>query len=201
MIKIGITGGIGSGKSVVSQLLQTMGIPVYISDTASKQLTTTDPYIREQLTQLLGEEIYQKGELNKPLLASYLFESEEHMRIINQIIHPRVKEDFRKWTTQQSANSIVAMESAILIEAGFRNEVDCIVMVYSSLEIRIERAMQRDNTTRELIAQRIEKQMDDELKKTHADYIIYNDETHPLIPQVTSFIEKLRNCLSFPQND
>ena len=102
-VKIGITGGIGSGKSVVSRLLEVMGIPVYISDGETKQLMMTDSCIRSELTALLGEEVYAGGVLNKSLLASYLFGSPEHAGQINGIVHPRVKEDFRQWVCQRAA--------------------------------------------------------------------------------------------------
>lgn len=96
-IKIGITGGIGSGKSLVSRLLEVMGIPVYISDIESKRLTNSDALIRRELIALLGEEVYAGDELNKPLLASYIFGDPEHIRTVNSIIHPRVRDDFRQW--------------------------------------------------------------------------------------------------------
>ena len=143
-VKIGITGGIGSGKSVVSRLLEVMGIPVYISDGETKQLMMTDSCIRSELTALLGEEVYAGGVLNKSLLASYLFGSPEHAGQINGIVHPRVKEDFRQWVCQRAACRMAGIESAILIEAGFADEVDVVVMVYAPEEIRVQRAMKRD---------------------------------------------------------
>ena len=118
-IKIGITGGIGSGKSMVSRLLEVLGVPVYISDLETKRLMASDSLIREDLSALLGAEVYAGGTLNKPLLASYLFGSPEHAKEINCIVHPRVKEDFRRWTQCRTAFPIVGIESAILVEAGF----------------------------------------------------------------------------------
>lgn len=190
-IKIGITGGIGSGKSVVSRLLEVMGIPVYITDVESKRLTHTDPYIKEKLSSLLGERVFADGVLNKPLLASYLFGHPDHARQINGIIHPRVKNDFRSWVEKQALFSVVGMESAILIESGFADEVDVVVMVYAPLEIRIQRAVARDNSSRELIMKRIESQMDDEEKRKQADFVIVNDDDMPLIPQVLELISSL----------
>ena len=164
-VKIGITGGIGSGKSVVSRLLEVMGIPVYISDGETKQLMMTDSCIRSELTALLGEEVYVGGVLNKSLLASYLFGSPEHAGQINGIVHPRVKEDFRQWVCQRAACRMAGIESAILIEAGFADEVDVVVMVYAPEEIRVQRAMKRDASSRELIEKRIRSQMSDEEKR------------------------------------
>ena len=136
-IKIGITGGIGSGKSMVSRLLEVLGVPVYISDLETKRLMASDLFIREELSALLGAEVYAGGTLNKPLLASYLFSSPEHAKEINGIVHPRVKEDFRRWAQCHAASAIVGIESAILVEAGFTGEVDAIVMVYAPEEVRI----------------------------------------------------------------
>ena len=114
-IKIGITGGIGSGKSMVSRLLEVLGVPVYISDLETKRLMASDSLIREDLSALLGAEVYAGGTLNKPLLASYLFGSPEHAKEINCIVHPRVKEDFRRWTQCRTAFPIVGILSLIHI--------------------------------------------------------------------------------------
>ena len=190
-IKIGITGGIGSGKSVVSRLLEVMGIPVYISDVESKRLTQSDAVIREKLISLLGEEVYRGGELNKPFLAFYIFTHSDNAKLVNAIIHPRVKDDFRRWVTEHNDCRIVGMESAILVEAGFAGEVDSVVMVYAPLEVRLHRAMKRDSSPKELILKRIQSQMDDEEKRLHAHYVIKNDDESMLLPQVMELISLL----------
>ena len=190
-IRIGITGGIGSGKSVVSRLLEVMGVPVYISDLETRRLMMSDESIRRGLISLLGEEVYAGGCLNKPLLASYLFGGETQALRVNGIVHPRVKDDFRRWCGERSKHSLVGMESAILLEAGFRREVDLVVMVYAPLEVRIRRAVQRDTSSREQIEQRIRCQMDDEEKRRQADYVIVNDGDSPLIPQVLAFLSSI----------
>ena len=180
-IKIGITGGIGSGKSVVSRLLEIMGIPVYISDIEAKRITQTDPVIRRGLCDLVGQDVFQGGELNRSLLASYMFGHQEHVR----------KEDFRQWAARLKSELLVGMESAILVEAGFKDEVDFLVMVYAPLEVRVERAVKRDCSSRELVMKRIEAQMSDEVKRSHADFVIVNDDETPLIPQVLELISLL----------
>lgn len=190
-IKLGVTGGIGSGKSIVSKLLHTMGIPVYISDTESKRLTVADPQIRSSLIELLGTDVYINGELNKTLLANYLFETPEHAQTINNIIHPRVKADFRRWVEQHPAHKIVGIESAILIEAGFAAEVDSTLLVYAPQEIRIARTMKRDKCTEESVKRRIAQQMSDEEKKAFSEFIVTNDGKEALIPQVTEVVKKL----------
>ena len=146
-IRLGITGGIGSGKSVVAHVLQTNGIPVFDCDAESKRLCVVHPGIRAQLIALVGPEVYlppiANCQLNKPLLAQYLFASAEHVLQVNRIIHPVVKEYFKEWTAKQEAD-MVGIESAILFEAGFDDVVDSVIMVSAPIEVRIERAMQRD---------------------------------------------------------
>ena len=189
-IKIGITGGIGSGKSVVAKLLAWMGIPVYQTDAEAKRLMLSDADIRRELTALVGSNAYNEKSLNKALLASYVFGNPEHTRQVNAIVHPKVRHDFRKWAGN-SGRMMVAMESAILLEAGFRNEVDKVVMVYAPQEVRIARAIRRDSATREQIEKRIRSQMSDENKREAADFVIVNDGETPLIPQVLSLISSL----------
>lgn len=194
MIRLGITGGIGSGKSIVSQLFRVMGIPVYDSDKESKRLTITDEGIRTQLTELVGKDVYaDDGSLNKSILASWLFSCEEHTLKVNNIIHPVVKKDFLSWVKKQENAGYKAcgIESAILIEAGFQDVVEKVVMVTAPLETRIERTMQRDHASRESVINRMARQMNEEEKKEKADYVISNEENTPLIPQVCQVIASL----------
>ena len=190
-IRIGITGGIGSGKSVVSKILSLLDIPIYLSDDEAKRLTATDEAIRRELTDLLGDELYQGGMLNKQMLANFLFASAENAEKINAIIHPQVKQDFRRWCTCHSASQFVAMESAILFESGFDSEVDVVVMVYAPQEVRIQRAMMRDAASRTQIEQRIQHQMDDEVKCSKAHCVLINDDKTALIPQVLQLLVSL----------
>lgn len=192
MIKIGITGGIGSGKSVVASLFQLLGIPIYIADEESKRLTNQSAIIRQQLIAHYGEAIYTAEGLNKPLLAAKIFQDPEQLRIVNGIIHPEVKHHFRAWTAQQTT-PLCAIESAILFESGFDKEVDTHLMVYAPKTLRIERATARDAASKETIIQRIESQMADEEKRKLANHLIYNDNLQPLIPQVTRFIAQLQD--------
>lgn len=196
MIKIGITGGIGSGKSIVASLLNLHGIPVYLADTESKILTVTSPVIREKLIALLGKELYtEEGLLNKKLLASYIFSNPEYLKEVNAIIHPEVKRHFTEWAERQ-LSEFCAIESAILFESGFNQTVDKSLMVYAPLELRIGRAMQRDNVSREEIINRINNQLPDETKKEWSDYVIHNDDIQALLPQVGRFLASLRNNTS-----
>ena len=192
MIKIAITGGIGSGKSYISHLLEDMNIPVYNADNEAKRLTVSDEGIRRQLVALLGEDVYKDGMLNKPLLASYLFSDPAHVLQINAIIHPRVREDFAAWADKRKDCAVVGMESAILYEAGFEDTVDAVVMVYAPLDLRVQRAMYRDGTSEEQVRARVASQMDDEEKRRRAHFTVVNDGVQPLIPQLTEIIEQLK---------
>ena len=197
-IKIGITGGIGSGKSVVARMLRVMDIPVYDTDAEAKRLMQTDANIRIGLTNLVGEELYAGHALNRELLASYMFGHAERVAQVNAVVHPRVRGDFRRWATERALSvPVVGIESAILLEAGFRNEVDVVVMVYAPEEVRIVRAMSRDAAVRESVVKRIRSQMDDEEKRRLSDYVIVNDGEKALIPQVLTMISSLFKNIAY----
>ena len=192
MISIAITGGIGSGKSYISNILQEYGIPIYNTDDEAKRLMVSDEGIRRDLIALLGEEVYVEGTLNKFLLASYLFADAENASRINGIVHPRVKLDFCRWLEQHTDKEIVGMECAILFEAGFDDAVDAVVMVYAPETLRVERAMKRDHATETQIRARIAAQLDDEEKRKRADYVIYTDGSIPLDSQLSTLIAQLK---------
>lgn len=187
MTKIGITGGIGSGKSVISTLLEINGIPVYIADEESKLLTATSPVIREELIALFGRDLYTSEGLNKKQLASLIFSNPDSLKLVNAIIHPEVNRHFLAWAERQT-HPFCAIESAILFESGFNTTVDISLMVYAPIETRICRALKRDAVAREEINRRIQSQLPDETKKERSDYVIYNDGTQALIPQIAKFI-------------
>ena len=192
MTSIAITGGIGSGKSYVSALLQAAGIPVYNTDNEAKRLMLSDEGIRQDLIALLGEGVYTDGALNKPMLASYLFAGPENAARINAIVHPRVKADFRRWMEEHEGQEIVGLECAILFEAGFEDAVDAVVTVYAPESLRVERAMKRDGATEAQIRARIAAQMDDEEKCRLSDYIIYNDGSISLENQLSALVAQLK---------
>lgn len=193
MIIIAITGGIGSGKSYVSALLEERGIPIYNADNESKRLTVSDEVIRKGLVDTLGREVYHvDGSLNKPFLASYLFASPEHARQINAIIHPRVKADFRRWVKEQVECEVAGLESAILFESGFDDVVDKVVAVYAPEPMRLERAMKRDGATEAQIRSRMKAQMNEEEKCKKADYVVLNDGNTPLDEQLDRLINQIK---------
>ena len=192
MISIAITGGIGSGKTYVSNMFQERGVPIYNADTEAKRLMVQDEVIRKELIALVGEEVYQGTELNKPLLASYLFSSAEHVQQINSIVHPRVKADFVEWLKARREYAVAGIESAILFEAGFRDSVDSVIMVSAPEELRLARAMKRDGATEQQIRNRMSAQMNEDEKIKMADFVIYNDETKPLDEQISFILQILK---------
>ena len=192
MISIAITGGIGSGKTYVSNMFQERGIPIYNADTEAKRLMVQDEVIRKELVALVGKEVYQGAELNKPLLASYLFSSAEHVQQINSIVHPRVKADFIEWLKARQEYEVAGIESAILFEAGFRDSVDSVIMVSAPEELRLARAMKRDRATEQQIRNRMSAQMNEDEKIKMADFVICNDETQPLNEQISFILQILK---------
>jgi dephospho-CoA kinase len=178
-VKIGITGGIGSGKSYVCAILEKMGYPVYYSDLASKQLTVSHPEIRKGLITLLGEEVFQNNELDD-------FVRQQ----VNAIIHPVVRADFNNWSQKQTS-PVVFNEAAILIETGSYKTLDFLVLVTADQELRIERTMNRDTISREEVLARMSKQWSDEEKMKYVDFVIYNDD-RPLLTQLEKMIEEIQ---------
>lgn len=187
MICIGITGGMGSGKTVIASLFEIMGIPVYIADEESKKLSDASPLIRAQLVDLFGESIYTPTGLDRSMLARHIFGNPVTLAQVNAIIHPVVNSHFIEWINRQ-AGAVCAIESAILFESGFNRVVDYSLMVYAPLEVRIERVLRRGGLAREEVIRRINNQLSDEVKKEKADHVIFNDDIHAIIPQVISFL-------------
>lgn len=174
-IRLGITGGIGSGKSYVAQMLQARwDVPVYDCDSEAKRLTAESDDIRTALTQLVGDHLWQQGQMQKPVLAAYLFASPEHAAQVNAIIHPAVRRDFLRWADAHSRSSVVAIESAILCESGFHTLVDSILLVDAPLEVRLQRAMLRDGASRQQVMTRMARQ-DSAQARQLARFTVTND--------------------------
>lgn len=192
---IGVTGGIGCGKSYVSAKMQLRGIPVYDSDSRAKLLTATDPVIKEELTALVGPTLYCPcgcGVMQKEVLAKFIFGNPENMARVNAIIHPRVREDFKRWADGLGSKDFCVLESAILFESGFDSEVDYKVCVDAPLALRIKRCVKRDGTTEQAVVARINSQMDQEDKCKLADFVIVNDDVRDLVPQIDALLDYVR---------
>ena len=190
MRKIGITGGIGSGKSYVCRKIAQRGIPVYYTDDKAKQLMIQNSDVIHALKQLIGKDAYIDGQLNRSKVATYMFDNAANTAKVNAIVHPAVKRDFTQWANSQQSE-LVVQECAILFESGFEATVDITVEVYAPKELRIKRACQRDNATTEQIISRMNQQMDEERKRQLADYCIINDGTADIDLQINKMLDSI----------
>lgn len=187
MKRIGITGGIGAGKSLVAEIIKAMGYPVYNSDERAKELMESNPKIKEGLIHLFGVEIYQNDKLNKFALAQAIFSDESQREKVNALIHPIVREDFNLWALVQN-NSLVFNESAILFETGSFKKFDAIILVYAPKELRIKRIMKRDNCSENEVLKRMNSQFSDEEKYQLTEFRVLNDEQTPILAQIEEII-------------
>lgn len=185
-MNIGVTGGIGSGKSIVCKLFACLDIPVYDADTRAKWLTNHDLVIRKAVVELLGEESYtEAGEYNRPYVSDKVFKNPDLLKKLNAIIHPAVGKDTADWLARNSESPYVIKEAAIMNKAGVNNNLDYVIVVQAPIELRIQRVKKRDkNRSEEEIRAIIERQISDEERQEIADFTINNDENVALIPQV-----------------
>lgn len=181
---VGVTGGIGSGKTTVCKVFEALGIPVYYADLRAKELMESDEGLRNKLINVFGTKTYLNGKLNRAYLAQQIFNSKEKLSVINGLVHPVVAEDFDVWVENNQKSAYVLKEAAILFESGAYQDVDISVLVIASEEIRLERVMARDGSEREDVLKRMNNQWTQERKAKMADYIIKNEGTELLIPQV-----------------
>ncbi len=185
MLKVGITGGIGSGKSVVCRILSILNVPVYDADNRAKILMNSNQHLITQVKTEFGEEAYlSNGELNRTVLAGKVFDNPEKLEKLNSFVHPAVREDFHAWSKLQ-ASKYVVKEAALLIETGSYKELDKLILVKAPYSIKLERILRRDDHRNEdQVKSIMERQMKDEEKEKCADFIINNDESHPILSQV-----------------
>lgn len=174
MMRVGITGGIGSGKSTACGLFAQLGVPVYDCDIEAKRLMAESESVRNAICEAFGEEAYVQGELNRAYLAERVFGDAEQLARLNAIVHPAVRDDFRRWCGEHSQEAYVLMESAILFDAGFESEVDLSVAVVAPRELRIMRVCNRNGVTPEQVEERMAHQMSDDELHSRADYTMVN---------------------------
>ncbi len=191
MKRIGITGGIGSGKSFIATIIERMGYPVYYSDVRSKELTNIHPVIRQGLIDLVGENVYFGGELDKKVLATAIFSNDELRLKVNQLIHPIVRQDFEDWAKAQTSD-LIFNEAAILFETGAYRNFDATILVYAPEELRLKRVLKRDIFTKEEVLARMNNQMNDNEKRKMTSLQILNDGESPLLKQIEGVIESLK---------
>lgn len=187
-LSIGITGGIGSGKSTVAKVIESFGYPVFYSDAASKKLLVSSANTKA-LKKLFGESVFTDNVLDKNALANVVFNNSEKLEALNQLMHPQVRQAFNAWRSKQNT-AIVFNEAAILFESGAYLNFDANILVCAKQDIRIQRIMQRDNSSVKAIMDRMAKQWSDLIKKPLADYIITNNG-EALIPQVDNILKSL----------
>ena len=196
-IKLAITGSIGSGKSVVSRMMNILGVPVYDCDCNAKRLMAEDAFIISELKRMFGEEGYDDdGTLNRQYVASRIFTDKENIKRVNSLVHPVVKRDFEEWASKQNSN-VVAVETAILYESGMVESVDKVLVVWAEKETAIKRTMERSGMNRIQVESRMNNQMGVDDLLLMSDYSLYNDGDEPLLPQVIALVQELKNIANF----
>ena len=191
-LQIGVTGGIGSGKSLVCKIFHCLGAPVYDADSHAKELMTTDGILVSQIKKEFGELSYNiDGSLNRSYLSSTVFNNTERLKTLNELVHPRVGADYKQWVDQQGDSPYVVKEAALLFESGAHRTMDKVIVVFANEDLRIHRVLKRDNhRTAVQILAIMKNQMPEEEKMKRADYSISNDETTLLIPQVVDLHQR-----------
>lgn len=193
MKKIGLTGGIGSGKSTIAKIFNVMGVPVYYSDDRARQMYFK-PEVKKQVKTLLGEEAYiNEKEINRAYISSKIFSDTQLLAKINDIIHPAVGKDFEQWLAAHENAPFVLKESAILFETGIYKSLDATILVVSPEKMRAERIAKRDGLSEEEVIKRFKSQLNDENKIPLADYVVFNDEVSSLIEQAVEIKNTLEN--------
>jgi len=191
MIRVGLTGGIGSGKSLVCSILDRFGIPVYKADAEARRLMNDEPLLRTKIVESFGDQAYENEGLNREFLATQVFGDAKKLELMNSLVHPAVREDFLKWADQHREYPYVVEEAAILFESGAFREMDQTVLVTAPEELRIKRVMERDGSEREAVLKRMGHQRKEEELLKLADHVIVNDGEQMLLPQVIDLHNKL----------
>jgi len=190
VLKIGLTGGIGSGKSTVAQIFEVFAIPVYYADISAKRLMNEDAELISAITNIFGKQAYVNNILDRKYISSIVFSDPIKLELLNSIVHPATKKDGEAWMQEQTSPYAIH-EAALIFEAKVFERLDHVIGVSSPIELRIKRAMQRDKVSRDEVLKRMDQQLDEDLKMSKCDFVIINDEQQLLIPQVLDLHEKL----------
>ena len=194
MIKVGLTGGIGSGKSTVSKILISKGFSVYNSDNRAKWLMNNSDNLKSNIISIFGNKAYIKGSLNRKYLSAKVFNDSLKLKALNNLVHPLVAIDFKNWLLNQKSKDFVFKEAAILIESGAYKEMDKIIVVSCPENIRLERVLKRDGNSPELVKKRIQNQISETEKINHADFVVKNNGSKSdLVLEVEFVISELKN--------
>lgn len=197
---VGLTGGIGSGKSLLGTMFQSLGYAVYNADQAAKRLMNEDEELKTKIISLFGDKAYTKdGMLNRPYIANIVFNNQDRLQELNKIVHPATREDFKSWVSNYEQDypfSFVLREAAILFESGSSRDASAIISVYAPKSLRIHRVCKRDGVKEDAVLARMSKQWSEWEKIRRVDWVIYNDEKHMLIPQLRSCMHYLNHKFS-----
>lgn len=194
MIKVGLTGGIGVGKTVCADIFSLLGVPIYNSDNEAKLIMVQDEDVKYAIKDIFGSKSYNgDGTLNRGHLASLIFSDKLLLAKMNDIVHPAVREHFRKWVKKNQQQKYIIQESALIFETGSYKSFDKIILVHAAEEVRIERVIKRDKSSEEEVLARMKKQLPQEEKLEFADYVIINDNKRPLIKQIMNIHIDLMN--------
>ena len=188
---IGLTGGIGSGKTTVAKIFTSLGYPVFNSDTEAKNIVNNNAEAIVEIKRAFGD-VYQDGVLNSKKIANLVFKNKEALQQLNAIVHPKVKTAFENWVSKHKEHNILLKEAAILFETEGYKLLDATILVVAPEKIRIKRVMSRDRIEEEAVKNRIQNQLSDEKKKLLAQYVIVNDDENLLIPQVLEIVQQIK---------
>jgi len=192
LLKVGITGGIGSGKTTVCRMFEQLGVPVYYADERAKAIMAEDKIVIKKIIALFGPEAYQRdGRLNRAYIASVVFHDKKKLGALNAIVHPAVFEDGERWHAMQAGVPFTLKEAALLFESGGNKLLDQIITVSAPEDLRIQRVMERDGVSKEAVLARMKNQMSDDEKSRLADFVILNDGQHSLVRQVWQIHQEL----------
>jgi dephospho-CoA kinase len=189
MLKIGLTGGMGSGKTTVSQIFAALGIPVFYADDVAKAIMNEDEVLRQRITNLFGADAYKENELNRKYIAGIVFNDAYKLEQLNALVHPVTIAAADKWMNEQTSPYVIK-EAALMFEAGAAAHLNYVIGVYAPQHLRIQRVMHRDKASSEEVLARINKQIDEKIKMKLCDFVIVNDEQQAVLPQVLSLHQK-----------
>lgn len=190
MLRVGLTGGIGSCKSTVAKIFEVLGIPVYYADDAARRILNTDEELKKAIIEQFGKESYINDQLNRSYIAALVFNDKEKLELLNALTHPATIRDANRWMLQQTSPYTIK-EAALIFESGSAEHLDYVIGVYTPLPLRTRRIMDRDHITREEVQQRMSRQIDEEIKMRLCDKVIINDEQQLVTTQVLQLHEQL----------
>jgi dephospho-CoA kinase len=195
MLKVGLTGGIGSGKSTVAQIFEVLGIPVYYADSAAKNLMNDDEILKTEIIKEFGPASYVNDSLDRAYISSIVFKDKEKLAKLNALVHPATIRNAEQWMSRQTA-SYAIKEAALIFESGSQDQLDYVIGVHAPRALRIHRVMERDDVSSDEVNRRMQNQIEEEIKMKLCDFIVKNDEEELLMPQVIELHQKLLDLAS-----